>query len=135
MKTISHFKDKLLEKNILLPAGAVFAAIGTYGISYVHTLINNSTFFNGVASLAVFGALWFLFNATQKNLAHLQNVKSRSRRILYSGLMACSFAICYIAGWQLQAHGMLDSGFRGKGLLLFHAVLFSFAIFPSLLLF
>lgn len=125
----SKLKMGLTEKGFRV-VQMLLAFLGTYGICYL-----GKTAGLDKASYSVFGVMLIfviaaLLDWTKKDLIQLSDKKERKRRILFAGLVSFLFSLSMIMGYQLQNNGLTDGGFRGKGLILFHAVCLSAAVFP-----
>ncbi len=118
------------DKRVKLAVQAVFVWIGTCGVSYFFDLIQENLFSNSIFSILTFGVIWVLFDRTLEDLRQLSGKKRRNRRLLYAGMLTYLFSLCIIAGEKLKIDGLLDPGFRGKGLLLFQSLCLSAALFP-----
>lgn len=106
------------------------AAIGTYGISYICSLVSGTAFSNSIFSVFVFGGLFCLWKMTAAQQKKTEEPKERKRRCLYGGVAAYLFALTMVFGYQIKITGMTECGFRGKGLILLRAFCLAAAVFP-----
>lgn len=104
--------------------------LGTYGISYIYSLVSGIYFSNGILSVAVFIMIYKFLEMTEQNLNGLEAGKVRKRHIGYAFLIAYIFALTLVMGYQLYANGMTEYGIKGKGMILVHSFCLAFAVFP-----
>ncbi len=121
------FHNVKYSKNIF---AAACAFGGTYGVGYLGSLVASNLLTNSFLSLGIFIALYFLLYHMSEDIGQLINSKSKIKRFSFAFLTAFFFALTLVFGYQLKAHGMTESGFRGKILIILRSFLLCFSILP-----
>lgn len=106
------------------------ALLGTYGVCCLGETAGLERASFSVMSIPVAAVLFLLVQWTEKGLDSLPDEKQRRRRIRWAAALSFLFSVSMIMGYQLQTNGMTESGFRGKGLILFRGACLGIAVFP-----
>ncbi len=104
--------------------------LGTYGISYICSLVAGHHFSNSVFSVGVIVASYMLIRKAWEEFSIIEDKKIRRKRAIYSFGVAVFFSVLLIMGYQLKMTGLTEPGFRGKGLILLRAVCLGFVVWP-----
>jgi hypothetical protein len=119
-------RDMYIKNGIIL----ALAYAATCGISYVYSLMNEVSFSYGIVSVFAFLINIFLLRYTLEKINQIEDKKVKNKQITYAILISFFFSLTMIFGYQIKAFGMTESGFKGKGLILFHSMLLSISVFP-----
>lgn len=126
MNQLLKDKEKYIHRGFLLLA----SFLGTYGTSYVCGLVVGTQFSNGIISVAAFVASYIMINLAWEQMAMLDNIRAKKRRLIYSFGLSVFFCVLFIWGYQLKANGYTDPGVKGKGITLIRAMCLSLVVWP-----
>ena len=108
----------------------VATVIGMYGFSYLMSLMMRNTFSYGIFSVFVIAIIYIILHKTYRFIVKVTDARNRKKRITYSLIITFLFAVSLIMGYQLRMNGMMESGFKGKFLILFRGLCLAVCIFP-----
>lgn len=124
MRLIERLKGQKTILQVLL------ALLGTYGGCCLGDLAGLDKASFSVMGIPLGAALFLLIRWTERQLGNISNQRQRRRRIRWAAVFGFLFSVSMIMGYQLQTYGMTESGFRGKGLILFRGACLGIAVFP-----
>lgn len=121
---------KLKKDTVYMAVLLAVSWLGTYGISYLCSLIADNYFSNGIFSLFTYIVVYLFVKYTVSDLGKITDDKARRKRIIYAFLIAFLFALTMIVGYQLRMTGMTAGGVRGKGAIFIRGLCLSVPVFP-----
>lgn len=123
------FQEKIFaNKSVLLKI--LLSFLGTYGLCYTMVLSGSEVFSFSAFSVFLFVGMFWLLERTEKELNEIVDEKARKRRFRFVAFTSFLFSITMIMGYQLQENGMMDYGFKGKGMIVVRSACLSIFAFP-----
>ncbi len=129
MDKLKQFQEKIIAKKDYI-IKIVLAFLGTYGLCHTMELSGSQRFSFSAFSVMLFVGMYWLLQQVEKELQEIIDEKARKRRIRFVLLVSFLFSITMIMGYQLQNNGMMDYGFKGKGMIIVRGACLSIFAFP-----
>ena len=98
------------------------ALLGTYGVGYLGSEMGVEKSQFSILLVFVLPAIFMLLMKVQE--------KNTKKRTWFSYGISYLFSVTMILGYQLQRHGITDSGVAGKGLILIKSAALAIAVYP-----
>ena len=95
MNRLLKDKEKYIHRGFLLLA----SFLGTYGTSYVCGLVVGTQFSNGIISVAAFVASYIMINLAWEQMAMLDNIRAKKRRLIYSFGLSVFFCVLFLLNY------------------------------------